>query len=295
MSLLVCAQPATGDPAAFVPVDVPALLQRLSTAPHLPSVCPASRLEVRPAPDIASSGIAALDTLTAGLPRGCLSEVYGPSSSGCTSLLMAALAAATRRKEACALVDASNGFDPQSAAKARVDLRQLLWVRCSALTKKISTQNSGPQKHSALKPYMVRLTQALKATDLLLQSGGFGLVAIDLSGIPHAAARRIPLASWFRFRRAVENTPAILLMIGQGPCARTCASLVLRLGKKPSALSHLPVHTFPNQPEALNTPAHARLLERIEVTVELQRARLERKPPQSDKTGFETRTAWGRS
>ena len=55
------------------------------------------------APEMVSSGIAALDALTGGWPRGTLSELFGPASSGRTSVLYAALAAATARGELCAL------------------------------------------------------------------------------------------------------------------------------------------------------------------------------------------------
>src|SRR5579871_5163316 len=99
-----------------------------------------------------ASGIAGLD-----LPRGCLTEVYGPASSGRTSLMLAALAQATKREEVCALVDSSDAFDPASAAAAGVALERLLWVRCSG-----------------------EAERALKATDLLVQGGGFGLVIMDL-------------------------------------------------------------------------------------------------------------------
>src|SRR5204863_4969796 len=78
--------------------------------------------------------------------------------------------------------------------------------------------------------------QALRVTDLLLQSGGFGLVAIDLSDVPLKMARRIPLTSWFRFRRAVENTPTVLFVVGQVPCAQTCASLLLNLQRGESVV-----------------------------------------------------------
>ena len=54
-----------------------------------------------------------------------------------------------------------------------------------------------------------RLEQVLKVTDLLLQSNGFGMIALDLGDIPTSSARRIPMASWFRFRRAVEHTPTV--------------------------------------------------------------------------------------
>ena len=87
-------------------------------------------LRERAAPLTVSTGVAALDALTGGLPRGALSEITGPASSGRTGVMLAALAGATRREEACALVDASDNFDPASAAAAGVDLDRLLWVRC---------------------------------------------------------------------------------------------------------------------------------------------------------------------
>src|SRR5207244_11150209 len=71
--------------------------------------------------------------------------------------------------------------------------------------------------------------QASRVTDVLLQSGGFGMVAVDLGDVPFRIARRIPLTSWFRFRRAVEHTPTVLLAITQAPCAQSCAALSLKL------------------------------------------------------------------
>src|SRR5947209_7887065 len=62
------------------------LLKQFSAT--LAGVTPASRLEIRPAPDTASSGIAQIDALTGGLPQGCLTEVCGPESSGRTSLML---------------------------------------------------------------------------------------------------------------------------------------------------------------------------------------------------------------
>src|SRR5215468_7579840 len=79
------------------------------------AITPASRLEVRPAPEMVSSGIRELDALTGGLPRGCLTEICGPASCGRTSILLAALAHTTQRGEVCALVDANDAFDPTSA------------------------------------------------------------------------------------------------------------------------------------------------------------------------------------
>src|SRR6202035_2366327 len=98
----------------------------ISADARLTGVTPASRLAVHPAPEMVSSGIAAMDAFTGGLPRGCLTEIYGPASSGCTTVLLAALAAATRRGEFCAVVDASDALDPQSAAAAGGELDRLL-------------------------------------------------------------------------------------------------------------------------------------------------------------------------
>jgi recombination protein RecA len=89
-------------------------------------------------PDMVSSGIAALDELTGGWPRGTLTELFGPASSGRATVLLAALAAATARGEACALIDAGDCFDPESAANSGVDLKKLLWIRCG---------KNPPQRH----------------------------------------------------------------------------------------------------------------------------------------------------
>jgi recombination protein RecA len=72
-----------------------------------------------------------------------------------------------------------------------------------------------------------RLEQALRVTDLLLNNGGFGAIVLDLGDVPIENARRIPLTSWFRFRRSVENTPTVLVLLSKQPCCGTCASLVL--------------------------------------------------------------------
>ena len=117
-----------------------ALLERLAAIPRLAEVKPASQLEIRPAPELAGSGIPELDALTGGLPRGCLSEICGPPSSGRTSVLLSALGSATKRGEFCALIDASDAFHPDSAAVAGTDFSRLLWVRCG---EKRDRKNSG--------------------------------------------------------------------------------------------------------------------------------------------------------
>src|SRR5262249_11606296 len=87
------------------------------------------------------------------------------------------------------------------------------------------------QETRRAKPWK-RLAQALRATDLLLHSGGWGVVVLDLGGISWVDARRINLSMWFRFRRAVENTPTMLLLLGEESCAKSCASVVLRCQRK---------------------------------------------------------------
>jgi hypothetical protein len=84
---------------------------------------------------------------------------------------------------------------------------------------------------TSVKPWK-RLEQALKTTDLLLHGGGWGVVVFDLGGISWVDARRIELSTWFRFRRAIENTPTILLLLGEESCAKSCASLVLRCQRR---------------------------------------------------------------
>src|ERR1700680_3380595 len=208
-SLPLVSTAAPGRPIAVAVPAWPALVfNRLSAMPKLAGVTPASRLEVQPTPQMVSSGVREIDTLTSGLPRGCLTEVCGSASSGRTSVLLAALAAATQRQEVCALVDVSDALNPHSAAAAGVDFQRLLWVRCG--------KAGSPQRHRGTEKNEKSerpVEQALRVTDLLLQSVGFGLVIIDLSDTPLKMARRIPLATWFRFQRAVEHTSTVLFVI----------------------------------------------------------------------------------
>lgn len=71
------------------------------------------------------------------------------------------------------------------------------------------------------------LDRALRATDQILQSGGFRVVVLDLATTDAHSAQRIPAATWFRFRRAAQESDAILLLLTKEPCARSSASCVL--------------------------------------------------------------------
>jgi len=151
------------------------------------------------------TGIAQLDALTGGLPRGAITEIFGPPSSGRTSAMVSILAEATAGDEVCALVDGNDAFDPKSGAASGLDLKRLLWVRCR------------------------KLDQVLKSTDLLLQGGGFGRVVMDLTDLPSSQLRSVPLASWFRFQRTIEKTPTVLIVMSPESMVKSAAALVLRM------------------------------------------------------------------
>jgi hypothetical protein len=240
-----------------------------------------------------SSGIAAIDALAGGLPRGCLTEICGPASSGRTTLLLAALAAATRRSEFCALVDASDALDPQSASDAGVILERLLWVRCGEGESSSKTVDSvspsekfSPFRQRGPRAGDTRLEQVLRATDLLLESGGFGLIVLDLGDVPPQEARRVPLTTWFRFRRAVEHTSTLLLALEQQPIAGSCSSLLFQLKAATDRIRERA--TSRSNMQAL----HTELLTGIEITAELICSRLDRKPARSASAAFTCKTAW---
>ncbi len=254
-------------------------------------------LREKASPLTVPTGVAVFDALTGGLPRGALSEITGPASSGRTSVMLAALAGATRREEACALVDASDNFDPASAATVGVDLDRLLWVRCSE-------RDCPSLRKDQRRTGLGRLEQVLKVTDLLLQGGGFGMIVLDLGDIPVENARRVPLTSWFRFRRAVEPTATVLLVVEREPCAKTCASLVVHLQRTSvCALATAPSteteflgwkvlsRAEPTIPPT-TTVSHAALLHGMQLHAEVVRSWAQRKPMHSVGANFELRAAW---
>jgi recombination protein RecA len=159
------------------------------------------------------TGIDAFDQALGGLPRGTLTEIWGAATSGKTTFWNTFLARATAAGEFCALVDGADTFDPVSAQAAGADLSKLLWVRCRSVE------------------------QALKATDLLLHAGGWGMVVMDLSEIRAAKVRRIPMTWWYRFRRAVERTPTAFLVVEQEPFVKNCAILALEFQPAPPVWS----------------------------------------------------------
>jgi len=177
----------------------------------------------------APTGIPAIDRLLGGgLPVGAISEVCGPASSGRTSLALAFLAARTQQDRVCAWVDPSDVFDAESAAANGVILRQLLWVRPSRLPTPQKSAWSNSRKQAAESPVFSCLDRSLRATDLLLQAGGFSAIVLDLGSISASHGQRIPLATWFRFRQAADRTGCSLLVLAQQSLAQSSADVVLQ-------------------------------------------------------------------
>ena len=179
----------------------------------------AFRLHEKSVVETLSSGIDEIDVLSGGLPRGAITEIFGPASSGRTSLMYSMLAHATAHEETCALVDTSDVFAPTVATEAGIDFDRLLWVRCAG-----------------------NLEHAFKATDLLLHAGGFGLVILDLGDVAGKDARRIISSWWYRFRRTVEDRPTVLTVISEEACTRSCAALTLELKGAPQWSGNLLQH-----------------------------------------------------
>ena len=90
-----------------------------------------------------------------GLPKGRIIEIYGPESSGKTTLTLHCVAEEQKKGGVCAFVDAEHALDPQYAKKLGVDLDELL----------ISQPDTGEQ--------------ALEITDTLVRSGAVSMVVVD--------------------------------------------------------------------------------------------------------------------
>lgn len=161
---------------------------------------------LRPLP----TGIAPIDALLyGGFPRGQLSEVFGPSSSGRTGLVQALLARSTQGGALAAFVDPADRLDPASAASAGVDLARLLWLR-------------GPRPAKVL-------AEAVSAVGTLAVSGLFEVVVLDLAGVPEVERRRLPGATWIRLQRMVEDASTALVLLADGHVASGPGGLSLAL------------------------------------------------------------------
>ena len=107
--------------------------------------------------DVVSSGSLAIDVALGigGLPRGRVVEIYGPESSGKTTLTLQVIAEAQKLGGTAAFVDAEHALDPQYAENLGVNVEDLL----------VSQPDTGEQ--------------ALEITDMLVRSGAVDIVVID--------------------------------------------------------------------------------------------------------------------
>jgi hypothetical protein len=210
-------------------VDLESLLRTRRLDRTLTTALPT--LDPRDETACAPSGVPSLDApLGGGFPRGQLSEVVGPRSSGRTSVMLQTAAAAAGRGELVALVDALDMFDVESAAAAGVDLDRLLWIRGHVVS------NPGLCRDTNQRA----LEQAIRAFTLVLQAGNFGLVIFDAAEAPAEAIRRLPFTTWLRLQRMVEGSQTMCLLVGGEPMARSSAGLTLRVGVRDSGFGIRP-------------------------------------------------------
>jgi RecA/RadA recombinase len=158
---------------------------------------------------------------------------------------------------------------------------------------------SRPQKESAV-PGLIPATQAVRSpkrakqydaieqgvrsADLLLQTGGFSAVVLDMGSIAPEYVARIELSTWHRYRLAAERTQSSILLLSQYPCAKSSSELQLKL--------------FPGEEPSGDPTVFAGI--RSELEVIRQRFTQEevnvvplRKPPQSTRTAcWENPTTW---
>jgi hypothetical protein len=164
------------------------------------------------------TGIRGVDALLGGgLPRGQISEVHGPRSSGRTGLVLSLVAACTARRSLVAWVDPADRLAPASAAAAGVDLGRLFWLR-------------GDGRGRRDRGLPAALSAVLSAVATLVGSGLFEVVVLDVAAFSCADLGRLPGPTWIRLQRMIEDSPAALVLLAEAHVAHSPrgASLALR-------------------------------------------------------------------
>jgi hypothetical protein len=183
-----------------------------------------------------SSGLAPLDALIdGGIPRGRISEITGRAGSGKTSIAASFAAFATRRGEVAAWLDASGSFDPESMAAAGVELRRMLWASMTATKTLQMSRTTHAQDRFASGNRMRRQSAIVKAAELVLEAGGFGLVVVDFGEAPRALTH----ASALRIARAAERSGAAVIAIAPWRMCGTFAALSLSTNRAETSFSQL--------------------------------------------------------
>lgn len=191
------------------------------------------------ADQVAPFGLAALDArLPGGLPRGHVSELIGPVSSGRTSLAWTWLGAATMRGESVSLIDTFDRFDPATGGACGIELSRLLWVRGQAITKTTAAVDPAwlPGARAVDGPGTLlerTIDRSLKALNLVLQSGVCTAVVLDFADVPLTGIRRVPHTTWLRLQRIVEGTDTACLLLGPVPLARSAGGVTIATGGVP--------------------------------------------------------------
>jgi recombination protein RecA len=185
-------------------VELESLLQARKLDVTLTSAAPwRLAAEDRTAP----TGVATLDAaLGGGLRRGHLSEIVGPRSTGRTALMCRLLAAAQSRGEIVAIIDTHDRFDPASAAETGLQLSKLLWIRDAG--------DAG---------------RAMKAMNLVLQAGGFGIVALDISDARRTETRQFPFTTWLRLARVIEGSETVAVIVAAERLGRSPGGVTIAL------------------------------------------------------------------
>ena len=173
------------------------------------------------------------DLLYGGIPRGRISEITGPRSSGKTSIAASFIASATRRGETVAVVDLENAFDPLTMAATGVDLNRVLCmaafhanggIPCRRLLSQIDHVARVRGEQSPLTAWK----NAVKAAELILEAGGFGLMVLDFGGY----ARSIPQSAALRLARLAERSGTSVLVLALHRMCGTFAALGISLNCK---------------------------------------------------------------
>jgi recombination protein RecA len=201
---------------------------------------------------VESTGLADLDVrMAGGWPVGEISEIVGPASSGRTAVLWSSLAAATTRGQFVAVVDGLDSFDPRPAAEMGMDLARVLWIRgtpaAATRLRSSSFVEVSPKRfarrrmsHAGTRranedPYARLVDRAIKAFGLVLDAGGFGIVALDLADVPAKWLAGLPFTTWRRLQRMVEGRETIALVMAPEPVARSARGITVRLSADAAA------------------------------------------------------------
>lgn len=248
--------------AAVARADLEALLRARKLDRTLPAESQA------PTREAVTTGMAPFDdALGGGWPRGEMSEIVGPRSSGRGSVVASTLASITRQNGIAAFVDTLDMFDPESMAAAGVSLERLLWIRgdatCQAgpaVTGRLSSVVNGQDR---------ALERAVKAVNLVLQAGGFDLVVVDLTEVQPEALRRLPFTTWFRLQRTLEGSRTACLLAAAAATARSSNGVTLQLSRVAPA-----GRGGSRAGQWLGSPGEARLFTGLDIEARIIRSRV---------------------